>query len=250
MKIRGGIFPVVEDEIMGFSERMVYIPLQELKKIDPYDALMELELITHYPLSDADASRITSAFLRHLSLYEGELEVKVRLRTKGLQKAAIIEGALMGGMFYSAFTLNYGPFISILRFIMEFMFWGCLIFIPSVIGPAIGGLRYKGALKKFKEWKKNIQMTGTIYRTDYVEHQRIVQKFREIDGMEIYEKMANYIKETWPHYSIGYDFYEAIQERLCPNDSFVTKYLPAGFINAVKTTFDVRVQLADFFMVI
>ncbi|MFX0197441.1 MAG: hypothetical protein ACFFCW_15060, partial [Candidatus Hodarchaeota archaeon] len=177
--------------------------------------------------------------------YEGDLEMKKRLRIKGLKISSLIEVGFLAGLFYSSLAIGYGVSIGIVRFVAEFVFWGGLIFIPSVIGPAIGGLRYWRSQKGLERLEENLRDVEFSIKTDDNKIHEILDVYSKIDDIKIYEKMGLYAEKVG--YKLAQGFYQKLTERLSPEESLVTKYLPAGFRDSIKAMFDIRVEAPDFY---
>jgi len=247
--LKGGIFPTIEDEILGISSYTAYIPfskeIENIIKISNNPFKLKVTLNTPKPLSEGELERMRALFLDRVKRYEGDLEMKKRLRLKGLKYSAIIEIFILIGLFYSSFASGYGPFIGIIRFISEFIFWGGLIFIPSVIGPALGGLRYRKRQKGLTRLEDNLRVIEFDFQTDDVQLKNLLDVYEKIDEVSIYEQMRSFAENEG--FNLAQEFYHQITKRLSPEDSFVTKYMPAGFRNSLKAMFDIRIEAPDFY---
>ncbi len=247
--IEGAVFPTIEDEILGITNYTAYVPFsEEIKTIiakskNPFK--LKVNLSSPKNLSDGETHRIRALFLEKVKSYEGDLEMKKRLRIKGLKISSLIEVGFLAGLFYSSLAIGYGVSIGIVRFVAEFVFWGGLIFIPSVIGPAIGGLRYWRSQKGLERLEENLRDVEFSIKTDDNKIHEILDVYSKIDDIKIYEKMGLYAEKVG--YKLAQGFYQKLTERLSPEESLVTKYLPAGFKDSIKAMFDIRVEAPDFY---
>lgn len=252
--IDGAILPTVEDELLGMTSYTAYIPLSShIKKlIEKSDKPFKLRVSLDSPkkLSEGETEKMKAAFYERLSSYEGELEMKKRLRWKGLKVASIIESGFLAGNYYSSTATGYDFSVGIARFIGEFIFWGAMIFIPGVIGPFVGGLRYLKRQKDIENLEKNMKEIEFSVRTGdestgNVMIDNVMKKYSKIDDVKIYEKMSSYAGKAG--YKLAHGFYKKLAEALAVEESFITRYLPAGFADNTKSIFDIRVETPDFY---
>ncbi|MFX0203705.1 MAG: hypothetical protein ACFFCW_47005, partial [Candidatus Hodarchaeota archaeon] len=95
VNIDGAVFPTIEDEIRGITNYTAYIPFsEEIKTIiakskNPFK--LKVNLSSPKNLSEGEMQRIRALFLEKVKRYEGDLEMKKRLRIKGLKISSLIE---------------------------------------------------------------------------------------------------------------------------------------------------------------
>jgi len=247
--INGAILPTIEDEILGITNYTAYIPFREelasiiQKSKNPFK--LQVALSAPKSLSEGEIERMKAHFLEGLKSFEGDLEMKKRMRIKGLKYSSLIEIGFIVGLFYSSMVAGFGLTVGIIRFIAEFVFWGGLIFIPSVIGPAIGGLRYWRSQKGIERLETNMRDVEFAVNTEDTKLHEIYEAYSKIDDLKIYEKMGRYAEKA--EFKLAQGFYEKLPKRLSPEESLITKYVPAGFRDNVKAIFDVRVEAPDFY---
>lgn len=249
VNIDGAIFPTIEDEILGLTNYTAYVPFSKeigniiQKSKNPFK--LKVDISSPMPLSEGEIERMKAHFLDTIKSYEGDLEMKKRLRIKGLKISTIIEICILIGIFYASMVSGYGVAVGIIRFIAEFVFWGGLIFIPSVIGPALGGLRYRKIQRGVERLDANLREIEVSVKTEEKMIQDILNEYSLLDDMKIYEKLGKYAEKAG--YNIAKGFYEGLNKRLSPDESFITKYLPAGLRDSIKAMFDIRVEAPDFY---
>lgn len=243
MEIEGAIFPTICDPLTETAPYTAFIPQEHIEEaIKQHPTELTLNFAAHRELYTGEQERLKIAFKLQLYKYEGELEVKYRMRLKALKWALFIESLLFVGLTYADFVIPYSLPIRILRWVMStLIFWGFLILMRSTMFPAIGGQKYRPLYKQVQIWRKTLQ---TIHVRETVHYDTsVIDRFNEIDSVQIYEEMrTSYV--TTP---LGEQFYERFQEYLSPDESFVTKHAAFGMINSLKAAFDIQTEIEDFY---
>jgi hypothetical protein len=207
---------------------------------------VRVNLASPRELSEGEIELLKAEMENSLDKYEGEIEIKKRLRWKGLKWAALIESSFLAGLYYASTAIFPDYLTGLLRFLGEFAFWGGLFFLPVTILPALGYLRYLKDQKKLEGMQKNWVDTEVKVNVNNKMIKDIMKKYDEIDDVKIYEKLSNYAKETG--YELASKFYKKMDEISRGKESFVTRYMPASWRRNLKTWIDVKIEPPEIFV--